>query len=149
MDPRRRESGDYVAYTGTYSGNSVSIAAALAAVRELSKPGVYARLDAVGSDLRSGLEASLERAGVVAQVTGEPTAFEVWFSATPVTDFRSSLRADRARHARFTELLFERGILKAHEKFFVSTAHTDEDVATTLAAFDAAARTLAGESGAR
>jgi glutamate-1-semialdehyde aminotransferase len=44
-------------------------------------------------------------------------------------------------HARFAELLFERGILKAHEKFFVSLAHTDEDVERTIHAFrDAAAQ---------
>ena len=142
MDPRRRASGDYVAYTGTYSGNAVSIAAALAAVRELSKPDVYRQLESRGSKLRSGLEAALSRAGLSAQVTGAPSAFEVWFGDTAVTDFRSSLRADRSRHARFAELLFERGIVKAHEKFFVSIVHTDADVEASLAAFDAATRAI-------
>ncbi len=145
LDPRRRADGDYVAYTGTYSGNAVSTAAALAALRELSKPGVYARLDVVGTRLRSGLEASLARAGLPAQVVGEPSAFEVWFCKTPVTDFRSSLSDDRAMHARFAELLFERGIMKAHEKFFVSIVHTDDDVAATLAAFESASEALALE----
>ena len=143
LDPRRRVNGDYVAYTGTYSGNAVSTAAALAAVRELAKPGVYARLEAMGSRLRAGLGSSLERAGVAAQVVGEPSAFEVWFSSRPIVDFRSSLADDRALHARFAELLFERGIMKAHEKFFVSIVHTDADVETTLAAFDSAAQALA------
>jgi glutamate-1-semialdehyde aminotransferase len=41
-------------------------------------------------------------------------------------------------HDRFTELLLNRGIIKAHEKFFVSLAHADEDVEITLEAFDSA-----------
>jgi glutamate-1-semialdehyde aminotransferase len=31
-------------------------------------------------------------------------------------------------------LLLDRGILKGHEKFFISTAHSDEDIDTTIAA---------------
>ena len=46
---------------------------------------------------------------------------------------------------RFTELLLDRGVMKAHEKFFVSTAHTDDDVETTLAAFTSAAEALRRE----
>jgi glutamate-1-semialdehyde 2,1-aminomutase len=80
-----------------------------------------------------------------ARVVGEPSAFEVWFSRAPVTDFRSSLGDDRALHGRFVELLFERGIMKAHEKFFVSIVHTDDDVAVTLAAFESASEALARE----
>jgi len=145
LDPARRGRGDYVAYTGTYSGNSVSTAAALAAVRELQRPGTYERLYEVGRRLMAGLDDALADAGIAAQLIGEPPAFEVWFSHEPVVDFRSSLAADRVRHARFTELLLERGVLKAHEKFFVSTALTDADVDFTLDVFRDAAATLGRE----
>ena len=145
LDPARRGRGDYVAYTGTYSGNSVSTAAALAAVRELQRPGTYERLYEVGRRLMAGLDDALADAGIAAQLIGEPPAFEVWFSHEPVVDFRSSLAADRVRHARFTELLLERGVLKAHEKFFVSTALTDVDVDFTLDVFRDAAATLGRE----
>jgi glutamate-1-semialdehyde 2,1-aminomutase len=147
LDPARRGRGDYVAYTGTYSGNSVSTAAALAAVRELGTPGTYERLHHVGRRLMAGLGDALAEAGVEAQVAGEPPAFEVWFAREPVVDFRSSLAADRARHARFTELLLERGVLKAHEKFFVSTALTDAEVDYTVGVFRDAAAALGRELG--
>jgi glutamate-1-semialdehyde 2,1-aminomutase len=75
----------------------------------------------------------------------------VFFADHEITDFRSSLRADRATHARFVEGLFERGIVKAHEKFFLSLAHTAEDLATTIEAFEGAiedlARSRAGVAG--
>jgi len=135
LDPARRGYGDYVAYTGTYSGNAVSAAAALAAVRELAKPGTYARLYDTGTRLMAGLRGAFEAEGIPAQLVGEPPAFEVWFTRQPVVDFRSSLTGDRGIHARFTELLLERGVLKAHEKFFVSTVLTDEDVSYTLQVF--------------
>ena len=44
---------------------------------------------------------------------------------------------------RFTELLLDRGILKAHEKFFLSTAHGDAEVERTLEAFREVAALLA------
>lgn len=147
LDPARRARGDYVAYTGTYSGNAVSAAAALSAVRELARPGTYERLFSVGKRLMAGLADALAAAGVPAQLVGEPPAFEVWFTSEPVVDFRSSLRGDRELHARFTRALLERGVLKAHEKFFVSTVLGDDDVELTLAAFRGAAAALANEAG--
>ena len=47
-------------------------------------------------------------------------------------------------NARFTELLLDRGVVKAHEKFFVSAAHSDEDIDLTLEALESAVAALAG-----
>jgi len=143
VDPSLRTAAAYVAQTGTYSGNPVSCAAALAVLAELRRDGVYERRYSVGTRRMEGLRRTLWAAGIAAQVTGEPPAFDVWFTEEPVTDFRRGLGADAAVHARFTELLFERGIIKAHEKFFVSLAHSDEDVDRTIAAF----REVAAELG--
>jgi glutamate-1-semialdehyde aminotransferase len=49
-------------------------------------------------------------------------------------------------HNRFVELLVERGVIKGHEKFFISTAHTDDDVTTTIEAFESAIEQLKIES---
>jgi len=146
VDPARARTGEHVMQTGTYSGNPVSCAAALAVLEELRRPGTYERLFATGRRLMEGLREALAAAGVAAQVTGEPPCFEVWMTERPVTDFRATLAADRARHARFTRDLLAHGVVKAHEKFFVSLAHGEAEVALTLEAFRAAAAALAGES---
>ena len=135
VEPAARAGAGHVAQTGTFSGNPISAVAALATLAELRKPGVYDRLFATGRTLMTALQRLLDDAGIPARVTGEPPAFEVWFTEREIADFRSTLAADRAMHARFSALLLERGVLKAHEKFFVSTAHDDEDVRLTLAAF--------------
>jgi glutamate-1-semialdehyde 2,1-aminomutase len=142
-DPSRREHGDSVLLTGTYSGNPVSAVAALACVEELRRPGTYERLMATGNRLRTALQTMLDDARIDARVTGEPCVFQPWFTSAEVVDHRNTLGADRARAGVFTDALLEAGVVKAHEKFFVSTAHGEEEVARTLEAFDFAVERLA------
>jgi glutamate-1-semialdehyde 2,1-aminomutase len=134
----RRLTGGYVAMTGTYSGNPVSCAVGLAVLEQLRAPGVYDALFARGERLMAGIRTACEQAGLAVKVTGEPPAFEAWFCEEDVTDHRSSLLADQMRGLRFAQALVERGVVKAHEKFFVSTAHTDADIDATLAAVGSA-----------
>jgi glutamate-1-semialdehyde 2,1-aminomutase len=134
-DPEGREQGDGVLLTGTYSGNPLAAAAALACIAELRKPGVYDGLAATGTRLMTALQRCADDAGVPCRVQGEPTVFQPWFSDVAVVDHRTALAADRARAATFTNHLLEAGVVKAHEKLFLSTAHGDEEVARTIAAF--------------
>jgi len=144
-DPMRQLSGGYVANTGTFSSNPISCAAALATVHELHREGVYEDLYAKGRRLMEGLQSALDDAGVPARVMGEPPAFQPWFTSEEVCDFRSAMRSDARVGMRFTQLLMDRGILKAHEKFFVSTAHGEEEVDFTLSVFEEVAGILAQE----
>ena len=50
---------------------------------------------------------------------------------------------------RFTDALMRRGVIKAHEKFFVSTANGEAEIGTTLAAFEEVASELAASSDGR
>jgi glutamate-1-semialdehyde 2,1-aminomutase len=144
-NPLRRMRGvPYSMQTGTFCGNAISATAALAVIRELERPGVYEQVARTGRRLMQGLRELLTAEGFAVQVTGEPSVFQVWFSAEPVTDHRSSLKADMFRNMRFADLLLDRGVIKAHEKFFVSTAHNSRDVEQTLEAIHGAARELAG-----
>jgi len=134
-DPERREQGDSVLLTGTYSGNPISAAVALACIAELRRPGVYANLAATGSHLMTTLQRLCDDASVPVRVLGEPAVFQPWFTTADVVDHRSTLTADRRRAAVFTDRLLEAGVVKAHEKFFLSTVHGPEDVARTVEAF--------------
>jgi glutamate-1-semialdehyde 2,1-aminomutase len=132
--PSTMMSDDHVRLTGTYSGNPVSTAVALAIIQELKKPGVYEEVDRKGNRLKNALTEMLAGAGIPATVIGEATAFQPWFSTEEVIDHRSSLTLNWNRHFKLIDLLLDRGILKGHEKFFVSIAHTDEDIDYTIAA---------------
>ncbi len=142
-DPMRRLSGEaFTMQTGTYSSNPLAMHVALAVIAELRRPGFYEGLEATGRALMDGIGAAFADAGRPVQVLGEPSAFHTWFADQPVVDHRSSLAADAFANIVLTDLLLERGVLRAHEKCFVSAAHTDEDVAITLDAFAGAAAAL-------
>jgi len=60
--------------------------------------------------------------------------FDIVFTEREVKDYRTAL-GDEAAMKRCNALLRERGILKSESKYYISTAHTDEDVRFTLDAF--------------
>jgi glutamate-1-semialdehyde 2,1-aminomutase len=62
-----------------------------------------------------------------------------------IANYRDTLKADAETGKRFTTLLRERGIFKGDSKYYVSLAHTAEDVALTKAAWESAIEVLKSE----
>jgi glutamate-1-semialdehyde 2,1-aminomutase len=125
----------FLMQVGTLSGNPVAAAAGLATLEILKQPGAYDRLFATGRELMGALAELLKRNGVVAQVTGEPPLFDAVFSGELVRDYRGTLRGDADKLRRFNALLRQRGVLKGESKYYVSLAHTPEDVRHTCEAW--------------
>jgi glutamate-1-semialdehyde 2,1-aminomutase len=144
FDQARVERDRFLPQIGTLSGNPVATVAGLATVRILKRPGTYERMHALGNRLRQALQAACDGAGVPARVVGEGVLFEIYFTDGAITDYRSTLAADRARLARFVRLLRERGVLRGGSKFYLSIAHDEADVAETVRAFESAIAVLAG-----
>jgi len=84
----------------------------------------------------------LKRAGIAAQVTGEPPLFDVVFTDEPIRDYRSTLTGDTGMARRFNALLRERGILKGDQKYYISLAHTDADIKDTIGIWEDAVTEL-------
>jgi glutamate-1-semialdehyde 2,1-aminomutase len=146
LAPAMEDTGDFVQQAGTLNGNPVAAAAGLATLAELRKPGAYARLFETGRRLKTALQDAARTAGVPAQVAGEAPVFEIYFTDRPITDYRATLTADRARHAVFTRALLERGVVKAAQKIYVSLAHTEEDIQRTVQTFSAALQAVAQQT---
>ncbi|MFC4819250.1 aspartate aminotransferase family protein [Dokdonella ginsengisoli] len=136
-----------VSMAGTYSANGIAISAANAALDELATPGLYEKLDAVSDELRLGLGKVLSEAGLPAYVVGLGPLMQVWFAKEEIHNYRDAeRRADQDIFRRWWQGMLERGVLfhpGAYENLFVSTAHTREDVAATLAAAKQVAADLA------
>ena len=141
----RNKVGDegFLMQVGTLSGNPVAAAAGLATLEILRRPGAYDRIFATGRELMGILAALLERQGLTARVTGEPPLFDVVFTSEPVRDYRATLRGDSDLMRRFNALLRERGVLKGESKYYVSLAHTPEDIRHTGDAWASAIEVLA------
>jgi glutamate-1-semialdehyde 2,1-aminomutase len=129
---------NFLVQIGTLSGNPVAAAAGLATMAILKRPGAYERIHASGRELMEALSRLLKRAGIPAQVTGEPPLFDVVFTDQPIRDYRSTLTGDAELMRRFNALLRERGILKGESKYYISLAHTDADIKDTIAAWESA-----------
>ena len=129
------EAGDYVHQAATLSGNPVAAVAGLATLDILKREGTYEKLFATGHRVKDSLQRLLDEAEIPARVAGEAVCFDVYFTDGEITDYRSTLGADKAALGRFNDLLLERGVLKAASKMYVSTAHTGDDVSQTVEAF--------------
>lgn len=129
---------------GTLSGNPVAAVAGLATLEILRREGTYERLFATGQHLKDELQRMLNEAEIPAKVVGEAPLFDAFFTQNEITDYRSTLSSDKQMLNRFNQLLLERGVLKGDTKFYVSTAHTGEDVEHTLRAFASAITELKG-----
>ncbi len=143
LAPSLQGTSDFVHQAGTLNGNPVAAAAGLATLAELRKPGTYERLFQTGNRVKQALHEAARTAGLQAEVAGEAPVFEIYFTDRPITDYRATLTADKALHAAFTRALLERGVLKATQKFYVSLAHTEEDIRQTVQAFTAALQSVA------
>jgi glutamate-1-semialdehyde 2,1-aminomutase len=89
-----------------------------------------------------GLSALIAQAGIPAQVLGEPVMFDVVYTDGDLRDYRALARQDAAMQKHVNAAMRSRGILKGDGKYYLSTAHTAEDVAQTLDAFRAALANL-------
>ncbi len=145
FDPSSRADGRYLPQYGTFNGNPVAAAAALATLDLLRRPGTYDRLFDIGRELMAGLRAAFAEADIPVQVMGEPPVFDIFFTDQTITTYRDTLTNDVAAVRRFNRHLLDRGIFRPDSKFYVSVVHSPTDVEQTIAAFADAARALRDE----
>jgi glutamate-1-semialdehyde 2,1-aminomutase len=126
---------DFIFQVGTLSGNPVAAVAGLATLEILKRPGAYDQVFATGRELMQALDELLKKAGIPAQVIGEPPLFDVVFTDQPIKDYRDTLKGDKALATRFNQLLRARGIMKGESKYYVSLAHNRADIDHTIGAW--------------
>lgn len=122
---------------GTMSGNPVAVAAGLATLAELAKPGVYEQLEATTRQLCEGLADAAAAAGVPVQINHLGAMFTVFFTDKPVSDWETAKVCDTAKFGRYHRLMREAGIYLPPSQFeanFVSLAHGPAEVDATVAA---------------
>jgi len=122
---------------GTLSGNPLAMAAGIAQLEMLRESGTYERLEMLSANLTAGIGAAAREAGVPIVQTRVGSMFCVFFSTEPVSDESTAKRADTAAFATYFRTMLESGVYLAPSQFeagFVSLAHSDYDVAHTIAA---------------
>jgi glutamate-1-semialdehyde 2,1-aminomutase len=121
---------------GTLSGNPVATACGLATLREIQKPGFFDTLSARTQRLVQGLTEAAHEAGVPFCGDSEGGMFGFFLMERLPQNYATVMTTDGARFNRFFHGMLERGVYFApalYEAGFVSAAHTDADVAATVA----------------
>jgi len=135
--------GGGVAFGGTFNGNPISLAAADAALTELSRDNGAALKHAnrMGTLLMDGLSVCARESGIPMQVTGFGGALALHFgNPTSLRDYRDTLHDDREALRRFLMAALHLGIhMLPDGRMYVSAAHTEKDIEETLAAARTAA----------
>jgi len=132
---------------GTYSGNPVSVSAALASLQSLKKRAgqVYSHLEKMGDKMRRGIGDQLESAGVAAQVNGVTSMLQLFFTDRPVTDYHSAKSADIRKYEKYFHSLLASRIFVPPSQFetcFLATVHTEDELDAALDAIGTAVKTL-------
>ena len=136
-----------VVHAGTYNGNPIVLAAAVATLHALSRPGVYDDFERRGQLLATGLEDAFTHAGHTVTVNQVGPIVQVIPSVANAHDFNAFLGADQGLYDRFIVEMLRRGqFLLPGGRWYISTAHTDDDIATTVAAARQALAALATEA---
>ncbi len=120
---------------GTLSGNPLAMAAGIATLQLLREPSFYAGLEARARRLAEGLAGAAAAKRISVCVNRVGSMLTPFFTGGPVTDFASAMRGEAKRYGAFFRAMLAGGVSLAPSQFeaaFVSAAHSDEDLETTV-----------------
>jgi glutamate-1-semialdehyde 2,1-aminomutase len=144
-----RPEGD-VLFGGTYNGNPLSVAAALATIEmlEAEDRAIHRRLYRLGDRMREGLQSIVDRLGLPARAVNQGSVFVLYFTQRDVRSYDDALTSDATWYTAFHRGMTERGFLMLPmnlKRNHLTAAHTDDDIDLTLEA----AEDVLGEIAAR
>jgi glutamate-1-semialdehyde 2,1-aminomutase len=122
---------------GTLSGNPIATACGLATLREIQKPGFYEALSERTQSLTNGLRSAAQAAGIPWSGDCQGGMFGFLLLPELPQNYGAVMKSDSAMFNKFFHGMLDRGIYFApalYEAGFVSTAHSAQDIADTVAA---------------
>jgi len=134
-----------VDFGGTYNGNPISMAAALATIQELETQGVYEHLFELGSLVRERLGEVIKKLNIKAQVVGFGSVFHILFTDREIENYRDVLTTNSEKYEKFQRELMKRHVFiipKANKRCHISAAHTIDDIDMTIEAMENSLKSL-------
>jgi glutamate-1-semialdehyde 2,1-aminomutase len=122
---------------GTMAGNPASISAGIACLEVLHEAGIYDRMERLAAKLADGLKGAAQANGIPLTINQIRGSFSAHFCDHPVTNYDEAQDTDGERFGAFFRHMLDQGINLApskYEAWFLTTAHTDADIAQTIEA---------------
>lgn len=133
-----------VSHAGTYNANPMSAAAGIATLEIVGDASLQARANKTGDALRQGLNEVLRRAGAPGEVYGEASIYHVSFDGRPGLAGPDKPKKGALYHLLRCALL-NNGVDCSPLHGWISSVHSEEDVARTIDAYERAFRAMAAE----
>jgi glutamate-1-semialdehyde 2,1-aminomutase len=134
-----------IAHGGTYCGNVVATAAAIATIDEIQK-GAIDKAAAHGKIISAGFKKVLEKNSIPAIIQGPDTMPGIVFTEKEsVLEFRDWAEGDHGLYEEIIGELHGNGVMPdadSREPFFTCSAHTDADADFAINAFEEAVKTV-------
>ena len=130
---------------GTLSGSPTAVAAGLASLHLVEQPGFFDTLNVRCRQLVDGLNAAAQKTGVTFCADSIGGMFGLYFSATVPKNYDEVMQGNTGRFNAFFHQMLENGHAFAPSAFeagFISIAHSETDIAATVAAAEKALATL-------
>lgn len=124
---------------GTMAGNPASMQAGIACLEVLQTPGIYEEMDRLGQLLEDGINTLAQKHNVTISTNRVKGALAVYFTNEKVENYEQAENSDGEIFGRFFKLMLSQGVNLApsrYEAWFLTIAHTEEDINTTLQAVD-------------
>lgn len=137
MDRFTTRPGGDTFFGGTFNGNAVGCAAALATMEILEREPVHRHIFQLGERLRKGLAEIHQRLKAPVTVAGFGSIFVTYFLQGPIESYSDLLRNDAGRFVDYRRRLIDRGILKMPmnlKRNHISFSHTEAHIDRTLEA---------------
>ncbi|MDX5474277.1 MAG: glutamate-1-semialdehyde 2,1-aminomutase [Bacillaceae bacterium] len=133
---------------GTMAGNPASILSGIACLEVLQQEGVYEHLDRIGALLEEGILKHAKTYDIQITINRLKGALTIYFTNEKVVNYEQAENTNGEQFAKFFKLMLHQGINLApskYEAWFVTIAHTEEDVATTLTAVENSFKQMTNE----
>lgn len=137
--------GDGVAQGGTFNNNKPGVAAAYATLDLLQKQPILEKIADKGKRLMDGIQAIFTQEGIPVCMNGYPAMFSFAVGKEKVTGQRDWSETERDYYLEIIDALIERGVMPDHdprEPWFLCYSHSDQDIDTTLNAFEDAIKAV-------
>ncbi|WP_338451248.1 glutamate-1-semialdehyde 2,1-aminomutase [Niallia oryzisoli] len=133
---------------GTMAGNPASILAGIACLEVLKQDGIYDYLDRLGAKLEEGILNAAKQHNMSITINRLKGALTVYFTDEKIENYEQAENTDGEMFAKFFKLMLKQGIHLApskYEAWFLTIAHTEEDIDATIFAVENAFSELAAE----
>jgi glutamate-1-semialdehyde 2,1-aminomutase len=139
--------GGKVYQASTFAGNPISVSAAISSIKTINKMKnkLYSKLERFNLLFSTALDDMATDMNIPHQINFTASMFQIFFTNTPVTDYKTSKKANGKKFQKLFRTLLKEGIFIAPSQFevvFLSDAHTENDLNKTLDAYHTALKSV-------